>query len=113
MKCCPQMSFFNGNGQIHVLDDMEVQVTMLRHEKSKTVKCANPVVSSLIHAFWGQYRVLVCVLFSASSFENVTFPHRKIEKSMHWFTGKATRTHRMCDEISGGVRDFRLSVSSL
>ena len=68
------MSFFNGNGQIHVLDDMEVQVTMLRHEKSKTVKCANPVVSSLIHAFWGQYRVLVCVLFSASSSENVTFP---------------------------------------
>jgi len=28
---------------------------------------------------------------------------------MHWFTGKATRTHRMCEEISEGVsRDFQL-----
>ena len=33
----------------------------------------------------------------------------KMEKSSHWFTGKATKTQRMCEEISGDVsRDLRL-----
>ena len=69
--------FFHGNGLFHVVLDMELPVTLLRHEKSKSGKSAKLVGFSLIHASCGHSRWLGWRVCSVSSSGIVTCPMGK------------------------------------